>query len=111
MQDVMTAIRHKTTVAKAGHLLHPNAERHLKSPAEMQALFARWPHAIAAAREVADACAFSLDELSYEYPKKSIQTVNRPSIFSQRRPGRVRNGAIPMAYPRLSRKHSNASSN
>ena len=44
LQDVMTAIRHKTTVAAAGHLLHPNAERHLKSPEEMMRLFARWPH-------------------------------------------------------------------
>jgi error-prone DNA polymerase len=68
LQDVMTAIRHKTTVADAGHLLHANAERHLKSPAAMVRLFARWPHAIAAAREVADACHFSLAELKYEYP-------------------------------------------
>jgi len=70
LQDVMTAIRHKTTVAQAGHLLHANAERHLKSPGEMVELFARWPHAIAAAREVADACRFGLDELKYEYPKR-----------------------------------------
>jgi error-prone DNA polymerase len=70
LQDVMTAIRHKTTVAAAGNLLHPNAERHLKSPAEMQRLFARWPHAIRAAREVADRCRFSLDELRYEYPEE-----------------------------------------
>jgi len=69
LQDVMTAIRHKTTVAEAGNLLHANAERHLKSPDEMIALFARWPHAIVASREVADACGFSLDELKYEYPK------------------------------------------
>ena len=71
LQDVMTAIRHKTTVAEAGHLLHANAERHLKSPGEMAALFARWPHAIAASREVADACRFSLGELKYEYPKRA----------------------------------------
>ncbi|XUU60342.1 error-prone DNA polymerase [Erythrobacter sp. HA6-11] len=70
LQDVMTAIRHKTTVAEAGHLLHPNAERHLKSPKEIERLFARWPHAIAAAREVADACQFSLEELRYEYPEE-----------------------------------------
>ena len=70
LQDVMTAIRHKTTVAEAGHRLFGNAERHLKSPSEMAALFARWPHAIAASREVADACAFSLDELRYEYPRR-----------------------------------------
>ncbi|MBX9664638.1 error-prone DNA polymerase, partial [Novosphingobium sp.] len=70
LQDVMTAIRHKTTVARAGHLLHPNAERHLKSPAEMLRLFERWPHAITAARALADACQFSLDELRYEYPEE-----------------------------------------
>ena len=71
LHDVMTAIRHKTTVAAAGHLLLANAERHLKSPTEMVRLFARWPHAIAAARSVADACAFSLDELRYEYPQEA----------------------------------------
>ena len=35
LQDVMTAIRHKTTVAEAGFLLEANAERHLKGPQEM----------------------------------------------------------------------------
>ena len=68
LQDVMTAIRHRTTIANAGLLLHPNSERHLKGPEEMARLFADWPHAIAAARTVADACQFSLDELRYEYP-------------------------------------------
>ncbi|WP_156839445.1 error-prone DNA polymerase [Novosphingobium aquimarinum] len=70
LQDVMTAIRHKTTVARAGFALEANAERHLKSPDEMVRLFERWPHAITAAREVADACRFSLDELQYEYPEE-----------------------------------------
>ncbi|MEM1051025.1 MAG: error-prone DNA polymerase [Pseudomonadota bacterium] len=70
LQDVMTAIANKTTVAEAGYLLHANAERHLKSPVEMLRLFERWPHAIRAAREVADACDFSLDELRYEYPQE-----------------------------------------
>ncbi len=70
LQDVMTAIRHKVTVATAGHLLHANAERHLKGPEEMLKLFEKWPHAIAAARAVADACNFSLDELRYEYPEE-----------------------------------------
>jgi len=81
LQDVMTAIRHKTTVAKAGHLLRPNAERHLKSPQEMQRVFARWPHAIAAAREVADRCRFSLDELRYEYPEEIYPDGQTPQAF------------------------------
>ena len=37
----------------------------------MVRLFERWLHAIAAARELADACTFSLDELRYEYPEET----------------------------------------
>ena len=81
LQDVMVAIRHRTTVAEAGHLLFGNAERHLKSPAEMAALFARWPHAIAAARSVADACRFTLDELQYEYPEEIYPDGMTPQAF------------------------------
>ncbi|WP_057882817.1 error-prone DNA polymerase [Tsuneonella troitsensis] len=81
LQDVMVAIRHKTTVDAAGHLLFGNAERHLKGPAEMAALFARWPHAIAAAREVADACRFTLDELQYEYPQEIYPDGMTPQAF------------------------------
>jgi len=81
LQDVMTAIRHKTTVARAGHLLHANAERHLKSPEQMLRLFERWPHAISAAREVADACDFSLDELKYEYPEEIYPDGMSPQAY------------------------------
>ncbi|MES2698211.1 MAG: PHP domain-containing protein, partial [Pseudomonadota bacterium] len=81
LHDVMTAIRHKTTVAAAGHLLQANAERHLKSPVQMQRLFARWPHALAATRDVADACRFSLDELRYEYPEEIYPNGMSPQEF------------------------------
>ncbi len=72
LQDVMTCILHKTTITRAGFLLTANAERHLKSPAQMIRLFRDWPHAIAATRAVADACCFDLRELAYEYPQESI---------------------------------------
>ena len=72
LQDVMTCIREGVTIHKAGFLLDANAERHLKSPAEMCRLFADWPHAIRATREVADACAFGLEELAYEYPRMDL---------------------------------------
>jgi error-prone DNA polymerase len=72
LQDVVTCIREKVTLATAGSRLHANAERHLKSPEEMARLFERWPHAIAATREFADALNFSLDELRYEYPRESV---------------------------------------
>ena len=78
LQDVMTCIREKVAIAKAGVLLNPNAERHLKSPAEMIRLFERWPHAIEATREFADALNFSLDELRYEYPRESVPEGRSP---------------------------------
>ncbi len=81
LQDVMTCIREKTTIAQAGFHLHANAERHLKSPAEMQRLFADWPHAIAATREVAEACNFSLDELQYEYPQETVPDGREPQDY------------------------------
>jgi error-prone DNA polymerase len=81
LQDVMTCIREKTTLAEAGFLLHANAERHLKSPEDMARLFARWPHAITATREFADAIDFSLDELRYEYPRESVPEGRTPQQY------------------------------
>jgi len=81
LQDVVTCIREKVTIATAGYLLNPNAERHLKSPAEMERLFDRWPHAISATREFADALNFSLDELRYEYPKETVPEGRSPQQY------------------------------
>jgi error-prone DNA polymerase len=70
LQEVLTAIRHRTTVAELGTLRAPNAERHLKSPSEMAELFSRCPSAMAHSLQLADRCRFSLDELRYEYPEE-----------------------------------------
>ncbi len=84
LQDVMTCIREKTTIAKAGFLLEANAERHLKSPDEMIRLFADWPHAIRAAREVADACIFALTDLKYQYPHETTPENGTPMAELER---------------------------
>ncbi len=68
LHDVLTAVRHGTTVAAAGALLQPNAQRHLHSLSELQATFAQAPEALQHTLDVADRCSFSLDELRYEYP-------------------------------------------
>jgi error-prone DNA polymerase len=69
LHDVLTAIRHGTTVAAAeGTLLFPNAQRHLRSVDEIRALFAAAPDVVARTVEIADRCRFSLEELRYEYP-------------------------------------------
>ncbi len=73
MQDVLTCIREKCTIAEAGFLLDANAERHLKSPQRMAELFAAWPDALAATIEIADRCRFSMDELRYEYPEEIVE--------------------------------------
>jgi error-prone DNA polymerase len=68
LHDVLTAIKHKTTVAQAGQLLLPNAERHLQSVAARQAAFASIPDAIERTMEVVSRCSFCLSQLQYEYP-------------------------------------------
>ncbi|MEO6298108.1 MAG: error-prone DNA polymerase [Paracoccaceae bacterium] len=79
LHDIMTCIREKTTINQAGFLLNPNAERHLKSPAAMLRLFAEWPHAIRATREVADACDFDLRrDLAYHYPHETVPSGETP---------------------------------
>jgi error-prone DNA polymerase len=70
LQDVLTAIRHGTTVAQLGARRFPNAERHLKTPAAMAQLFTAQPDAIARTIELADRCTFTLDELRYQYPEE-----------------------------------------
>lgn len=70
LSDVLTAIREGCTVAEAGELLLPNAERYLKSPAAMRELFALCPAAIRRTVEIADRCQFNLDELRYDYPEE-----------------------------------------
>ena len=84
LQDVMTCIRHGTTIDRAGYLLEANAERHLKSPQEMCRLFADWPHAIAASLEIAEAVTFSMDQLEYGYPHETIPEEETPQQALER---------------------------
>jgi error-prone DNA polymerase len=72
LADVLTCIREHCTVDQAGLRLAINGERHLKPPGEMARLFARYPDALARTIEIAEACAFSLDELAYEYPDEVV---------------------------------------
>ena len=53
--DAFTAIRHHRTLSTAGRLLSRNSERLLKSPQEMQQLFADLPEAIANTVELSSA--------------------------------------------------------
>ena len=68
--DVVTCIRHGTTLDAAGRKLAANAERHLKPAEEMRHLFAEAPEAVAETLRFLATLAFSLDELGNDYPEE-----------------------------------------
>ena len=84
LQDVLTAIRLKTTVAELGAARFPNGERRLRALDEMLPLFAQCPAAVSRTAEVADRCTFSLDELRYEYPEELCPAGETPSSYLAR---------------------------
>ncbi len=78
LQDVLTCIRAHCTLETAGLRLEANAERHLKSPAEMARLFKGFEPALARTAEIAARCRFSLSELAYEYPDEPVPPGKTP---------------------------------
>src|SRR6202048_2809504 len=78
--DVFTCIRNHRVLSNAGRLLSANAERHLKSPAEMAALFVDLPEAIQNTEELAARLKFTLNDLGYQFPV--YPTANQESQIS-----------------------------
>jgi error-prone DNA polymerase len=70
--DVFTCIRNHRSLATAGRLLTRNPERHLKTPAKMQRLFADLPEAIANTQTLSSRLQFTLKDLGYEFPKYPV---------------------------------------
>ncbi|ACL65674.1 DNA polymerase III, alpha subunit [Anaeromyxobacter dehalogenans 2CP-1] len=68
LQDVLTCVRHGTTVDRAGRRLFPNAERTLKGPEELARLWSDFPEGLAAAADIADQCRFRMEEIRGEHP-------------------------------------------
>ena len=72
LHDVLTCIRHKTTLARAGRRLGRNAERYLKSPALMAQLFQDIPDAVQATRALADRLGYTMADLEYQFPEYPV---------------------------------------
>ena len=70
--DTFTCIRHHRTLGTAGRLLSRNAERHLKSSAEMAQLFSDLPEAIANTEILSSRLQFTLEDLGYQFPKYPV---------------------------------------
>ena len=70
--DVFTCIREHIHLDLAGKLLTQNAERHLKSDAEMCAIFRDLPDAITNTERLAERLEFSLENIGYEFPEYAV---------------------------------------
>ena len=103
LQDTLTAIRLKTTVARAGHALFPNGERHLRPLTTLERLYpAAW---LAETIDVVGRCTFSLDTLRYEYPEEIVpRGRNADELSAAADRGRLR----PAFFVRATRPMTNA---
>ena len=77
VQDVLTALRLKTTVFDAGYALFPNGERHLRTRLRLSRLYP--PALLEASLRIAAQCQFSLSELRYEYPEEIVPADETPA--------------------------------
>jgi error-prone DNA polymerase len=83
--DAFTAIRHHRTLSTAGRLLARNSERHLKSPQEMQQLFADLPEALRNTLELSARLEFTLNDLGYQFPRYPVPDGETMNSFLRER--------------------------
>lgn len=82
LHDVLTCIRLKTSVQKAGFALSSNAEHYLKPPQEMERLFSDIPKSLLQTQIIAErALNFSMDQLTYEYPVEICEEGKDPMQY------------------------------
>jgi error-prone DNA polymerase len=73
LQDVLVAIKNRTSLDASHHLRRENSEYYLKPPAEMAALFGEFPQAIANTVRIAARCRFDLTrDLEYRFPETPV---------------------------------------
>ena len=77
LQDTLTAIRLRTPLTECGYGLFGNGERHLRSRSRLATLYPR--ELTDATLDLAERCAFSLDELRYEYPEELVPAGTTPA--------------------------------
>ncbi|WP_376785041.1 error-prone DNA polymerase [Achromobacter insolitus] len=79
LHDTLTGIRTRQPVSQCGYELSGNAEQHLRTRMRLANLYP--PEALAQTLVVARRCAFSLDELRYEYPDEIIPRGHTPASY------------------------------
>ncbi len=81
LHDVLTAIRHHTTLDAGGRLLAAHRERHFKSAAEMGRLFTDLPEALAGSVRLAGELDFTLANLGYRFPDYPLPPGETPASY------------------------------
>lgn len=83
LQDVLVAIRHRTTLDNSHRLRRPNGEFYLRSAAEMATLFAEWPSSLTTTLEIAERCrGFDLaNDLAYVFPEFRTPDGSEPDSY------------------------------
>src|SRR5438128_7842351 len=89
LHDVLTAIRHRTTLDEAQRYLNPNAERYLKSGTELRKVFSRYPRQVveegmAHAAEIAQRCRFRFNLVGARFPGFPVPAGETPYSFLYR---------------------------
>jgi len=120
LQDVMVAIRHRSTLEASHRERRENAEYYLKPSADMEALFAEWPEALDESSRIAGRCTFDLaQDLDYRFPDYAPPDGSSADAYLEtvcRQAARERYGAVDGRIPdrveqrlqeelRLVRKH------
>ena len=95
LQDVLTCIKHNTTLAEAGQLLRPNHEAYLRSPEEMADLFRDRPDALESAAAIAESCRVSLDFSDVAVPRYPLPQGEDGDSYLRR----LCEQALPHRYP------------
>ena len=85
IMDVLTTIHHHCTLDTAGRLLSLNAERHLRSPRDMQELFRDLPEAIDNTLELSARLSYQMRNLGYQFPSYPVPERETMQSFLEKR--------------------------
>jgi error-prone DNA polymerase len=101
LQDVLVAIKYRTTLDASHRLRRENSEYYLKPPAEMADLFRDYPQAVANTLRIAERCRFDLTrDLDYRFPDYPVPEGETQESYLRR----VCQLELERRYPRLTRE-------
>src|SRR3990170_161366 len=85
LQDVLVAIKHRSTLDASHRLRRENSEYYLKPPAEMAELWRGYPEAVANTLRIAERCQFDLTrDLDYRFPDCPVPEGETPDSYLRR---------------------------